>query len=426
VAKRAANRIHGPYKIKHCKIDVVAVYTNTVPAGSMRSIGGPQTIWPLESHMDSIAERLGIDPLEFRLKNFLRPGEELRAGARAMDADLAVGVKTAAACIAWGDTPRSPGRGLGLAVGVTDSEAMPVSVALVRLLADGSVMVMAGSTEVGQGTRTILSQLAAETLDVPVERVTMQGTNTSFTPFDRSTGASRSTTVMGNAVKAAAEDLRRQIVDAAAEVFRVHPNNIELAAGEVICGDKRLAYGKVVALFFGMPGGELIGRGYIRPGGGMDTQLPIFWETGMGGVDLNVDMETGSIKLNKYVSVADVGKAINPAQCEGQDEGAAIQGLGHTMFEALSYDNGQLLNPNLIDYRVPSITDLPAVFESKLVENRDGPGPYGAKGMGESGIVSIAPAIGNAIAQATGVRIRDLPLTPERVWRALKNARSGY
>jgi CO/xanthine dehydrogenase Mo-binding subunit len=425
VAKRAANRIHGPYKIKHCKIDVVAVYTNTVPAGSMRSIGGPQTIWPLESHMDSIAERLGIDPLEFRLKNFLRSGEELRAGAKAMDADLAVGVKEAAACIGWGDIKRAPGRGLGIAVGVTDSEAMPVSVALVRLLADGSVMVMAGSTEVGQGTRTILSQIAAEELDVPVERVTMQGTNTSSTPFDRSTGASRSTTVMGNAVKAAAEDLRQQIIDAAAEVLRVDQNNIELKEGEVICGDKRLGYGKIVALFFGMPGGELIGRGYIRPGGGMDTQLPIFWETGMGGADVSVDTETGSVKLNKYVSVADVGKAINPAQCEGQDEGAAIQGLGHTMFEALLYDNGQLLNPNLIDYRVPSITDLPVVFESKLVENRDGPGPYGAKGMGESGIVSIAPAIGNAIAQATGVRIRELPLTPERVWRALKDSNRG-
>ena len=146
----------------------------------------------------------------------------------------------------------------------------------------------------------------------------------------------------------------------------------------------------------------------------------------MGGVDLSVDAETGSIKLNKYVSVADVGKAINPAQCEGQDEGAAIQGLGHTMFESLVYENGQLLNSNLIDYRVPFITDMPAVFESKLVENRDGPGPYGAKGMGESGIVSIAPAIGNAIAHATGVRIRELPLTPERVWRALKNAKRGH
>ena len=174
-----------------------------------------------------------------------------------------------------------------------------------------------------------------------------------------------------------------------------------------------------------MPGGELIGRGYIRPGGGMDTQLPIFWETGMGGVDLTVDTETGSIELNKYVSVADVGKAINPAQCEGQDEGAAIQGLGHTLFESLAYENGQLLNSNLVDYRVPSIRDLPEVFESMLVENQDGPGPYGAKGMGESGIVSIAPAIGNAIARATGVRIRSLPLTPETVWRALKNSKRG-
>ena len=422
VAKRAANRIHGPYRIKHCKIDVMAVYTNTVPAGSMRSIGGPQTIWPLESHMDGIAERLGIDPLEFRLKNFLKPGEQLRAGSKAMDADLAVGMKRAAESIDWGDVKSAQGRGLGIAVGVTDSEAMPVSVALVRLLADGSVLVMAGSTEVGQGTRTILSQIAAEELDVPVECVTMQGTNTNSTPFDRSTGASRSTTVMGNAVRAAAQELRQQIIAAAAEVLKVEPSNIELKDGEVICDDKRVGYGRIVGLYFGMPGGELIGRGYIRPGGGMDTQLPIFWETGMGGVDVSVDTETGSIKLNKYVSVADVGKAINPAQCEGQDEGAAIQGLGHTMFESLVYENGQLLNPNLVDYRVPSITDLPAVFESKLIENRDGPGPYGAKGMGESGIVSIAPAIGNAIAHATGVRIRELPLTPERVWRALKGS----
>jgi CO/xanthine dehydrogenase Mo-binding subunit len=420
VAKRAANRIHGPYRIKHCKIDVMAVYTNTVPAGSMRSIGGPQTIWPLESHMDGIAERLGVDPLEFRLKNLLKPGEQLRVGSKAIDADLTVGMKRAAKSIDWGEVKSSQARGLGLAVGVTDSEAMPVSVALVRLLADGSILVMAGSTEVGQGTRTILSQIAAEELDVPVERVIMQGTNTNSTPFDRSTGASRSTTVMGNAVRAAAQELRKQIIAAAAEVLKVEPKDIELETGEVICGNQRVGYGTIVGLYFGMPGGELIGRGYIRPGGGMDTQLPIFWETGMGGVDVSVDTETGSIKLNKYVSVADVGKAINPAQCEGQDEGAAIQGLGHTMFESLVYENGQLLNPNLVDYRVPSITDLPEVFESMLVENEDGPGPYGAKGMGESGIVSIAPAIGNAIARAIGVRIRELPLTPERVWRALK------
>ncbi|HZD41171.1 MAG TPA: molybdopterin cofactor-binding domain-containing protein, partial [Terriglobales bacterium] len=420
VAKRAVSRIHGPYAIKHCLVDVLAVYTNTVPAGSMRSIGGPQTIWALESHMDSIARRLEIDPLQFRLKNLLRPGEELRPGARPIDADLCMGADIAARGIGWGRFKKNPGRGLGIAVGVSDSEAMPVSVALVRLFVDGSVMVMAGSTEVGQGARTVLSQIAAAELDLPVERVTMQGTDTLFTPFDRSTGASRSTTVMGNAVIAAAQDLRQQIVTAAAEALKVKPQDLELKNGEVICGEHRLTYGKVVSLFFGMSGGELIGRGYIRPGGGMDTKLPIFWETGMGGVDLEVDTETGSVKINKFVSVADVGKAINPRQCEGQDEGAAIQGLGHTLFESLVFENGQPLNPNLIDYRVPCMADLPAVFDAKLVENRDGPGPYGAKGMGESGIVSIAPAIGNAIADATGMRIRKLPLTPERVWRALR------
>jgi CO/xanthine dehydrogenase Mo-binding subunit len=423
VAKRAASRIHGPYRIEHCKIEVLAVYTNTVPAGSMRSIGGPQTIWALESHTDCIAERLGMNPLEFRLKNLLKRGEELRAGARPMDADLAVGTTRAAESVGWGEKKLGTGRGLGLAVGVSDSEAMPVSVALVRLLADGSIMVMAGSTEVGQGARTVLSQIAAQELNVSAERVTMQGTNTSFTPFDRSTGASRSTTVMGNAVRAAAQDLRQQLIDAAAEVLKVERKNVQLKDGEVISGGRRVEYGRIVGLFFGMAGGELIGRGYIRPGGGMDKQLPIFWETGMGAVDASVDTETGAVRLNQYVSVADVGKAINPSQCESQDEGAAIQGLGHTMFESLIYERGQLLNLGLIDYRVPSMKDLPEVFESRLVENGDGPGPYGAKGMGESGIVSIAPAVGNAIARATGVRIRELPLTPERVWRALKNSK---
>lgn len=425
VAKRAASRIHGPYRTGHCRINVMAVYTNTVPAGSMRSIGGPQTIWALECHMDSIAERLGIDPLEFRLKNLLQRGEELRPGAKPMDADLAMGTRRAAEKIGWGSSAKKEGRGMGIAVGVSDSEAMPVSTALVRLLVDGSVVVLAGSTEVGQGARTVLSQIAAEELALPLECVTMQGTNTLFTPFDRSTGASRSTTVMGHAVRLAAIDLRNQLIEAAAEVLHTGLEKISLQNGLVICGDKRVTYGKIISLLYGMSGGELIGRGYVRPGSGMDKQLPVFWETGMGAADVCVDVETGRIRLKKYVSVADVGKAINPGQCEGQDEGAAIQGLGHTLFESLLYENGQLLNPNLIDYRVPFFTDLPEVFESALIENRDGPGPYGAKGMGESGIVSVAPAVGNAVFDATGVRIRELPLNPECVWRALKDTKGS-
>lgn len=423
VAKRAISRMLGPYKLDHCKVDVLAFYTNTVPAGSMRSIGGPQTIWALESHMDTIAERVRIDPLELRMRTLLRRGEVLKPGATAIDADLCEGTRAAVRSLEWNS---SPAKGAGVAVGVSDSEAMPVSVALVRLLADGSVILICGTTEVGQGARTILSQIVAQELSLPVERVTMRGTDTLSTPFDRSTGASRSTTVMGSAVKAAAADLRRQLIDAAAEIFKTHASTISLANGEAIASEKRMSYGKVVGAFFGMPGGELIGRGYMRPGAGLGSTFPLFWETGMGGAQINVDVETGVIEIEKYITVADVGAAINPQQAEGQDEGAAVQGLGHTLFESLVYEHGQPLNANLVDYRVPRFTDLPREFESALIENHDGPGPYGAKGMGESGIVSIAPAVGNALYHATGVRIRELPLTPERVWRALRSASKEF
>lgn len=423
VAKRAISRMIGPYKLAHCKVEVVAVYTNTVPAGSMRSIGGPQTIWALESHMDSIAARLHIDPLEYRRRQLLDRGEILKPEATPMDADLRAGVRAAVAPLRC--SARQAGRGSGLAVGVSDSEAMPVSVALLRLLADGSVVLLAGTTEVGQGARTVLCQIVAQELSIPVATITMRETETRTTPFDRSTGASRSTTVMGSAVRAAALDLRRQLVEAAAEIFRVDASTIALSNGQAASGDKHISYGHVVSAFFGMPGGELIGRGYMRPDGTLGKSLPLFWETGMGSAEIAVDEETGAIQVEKYVTVADVGKALNPLQAEGQDEGAAIQGLGNTLFEALEYENGQPLNASLVDYRVPRFTDLPALFTSTLVENSDGPGPYGAKGMGESGIVSVAPAVGNALFNATGVRIRDLPLTPERVWRALRDRRCG-
>jgi CO/xanthine dehydrogenase Mo-binding subunit len=422
VAKRVISRMLGPYRLEHCKVTVLAVYTNTVPAGSMRSIGGPQTIWALESHMDTIAARLGFDPLDYRRNNFLRRGEILKPNATPMDADLEQGLSAAVQPL-MSSKKIDKGRGIGIAVGVSDSEAMPVSVALVRLLADGSVILIAGTTEVGQGARTILSQIVAQELAMPVDRVTMQGTDTRATPFDRSTGASRSTTVMGSAVKAAAEDLRRQLIAAAAEVFHASTKAIALDNGEARFGDKRLSYGKLVGAYFGMPGGELIGRGYVRPGAGLGSTFPLFWETGMGGAAINVDRETGEIRIDRYVTVADVGKAINPQQAEGQDEGAAMQGLGDTLFESLVYEQGQALNANLIDYRVPRFSDLPAHFESRLIENQDGPGPYGAKGMGESGIVSVAPAIGNALYHATGARVRELPLTPEKVWRAMQKAK---
>lgn len=425
VAKRAAIRVHGPYRIPHYKIDVLAVYTNTVPAGSMRSIGGPQSIWPLESQMDIIAERLAIDSVDLRVKNLVRRGEQLRAGVKPMDADLVMGLKKAASAIGWNRRSNKSKKNRGVAVGVSDSEASPVSTSIVRLLSDGSVILLAGSTEVGQGARTVLCQIVAEELKTSLAKVNMRGTDTMYTPFDRSTGASRSTTVMGTAVKAAASDLRRQLVEIGAGLLGVDVDSVVLKDGEITSGVQKLEYGKAVAQYFGMAGGELIGRGYVRAGGGIDPITPIFWEIGMGAAEVDVDMETGAVCLKRYVSIADVGKAINPRQCEGQDEGASMMGIGHTLFESLQFDRGQPLNSNIIDYRVPSFSDLPNKFDTELIENGDGPGPYGAKGMGESGIVSVAPAIANAIAHGTGIRIKKLPLTPERVWRELQGKSSS-
>ena len=419
VAKRVATRIHGPYRIPHYRIDVYAVYTNTAPAGSMRSIGGPQSIFPLESHMDEIARGLEIDPLAFRLKNLLHSGELLKPGAKPMDADLHMDLRKLASMVDWDESQGPPAENLGIAVGVTDSEAMPVSTAILRLLSDGSVVLMAGSTEVGQGARTVLSQVAAEGLHLSPDRIVMRATNTDVTPFDRSTGASRSTTVMGMAVKFAAEDLAGQIRKAAAEAMGCDPGEVSLEDGFAEAGGQRMDYGAVVRAYFAMPGGEFIGRGYVRAGGGIPNQFPVFWETGMGAAAVEVDEETGEVRVPHYASVADVGKAINHLQAEAQDEGAAMMGMGHTLCENLLYDGGQPLNPNLIDYKVPGFADMPRRFDVALTENQDGPGPWGAKGMGESGIVAVAPAVANAIARSTGVRIRELPLAPERVWRAL-------
>jgi CO/xanthine dehydrogenase Mo-binding subunit len=190
-------------------------------------------------------------------------------------------------------------------------------------------------------------------------------------------------------------------------------------------GDESATYADIIARHFGMPGGELIGRGTYR---GERGQAPLggvapFWEVSMAAAEVEVDEETGQVRLLRYVSVADIGKAINPLQCEAQEEGGSMMGIGHTFFEEMIYEGGQLLNPSLVDYRIPNMEDLPDAFQSILVENGDGPGPYGAKGIGESGLMPTSPAVANAIADAIGVRIRELPLTPERVLRAIQAAR---
>jgi len=210
----------------------------------------------------------------------------------------------------------------------------------------------------------------------------------------------------------------------AAQLLGAKASTLAIRDGAITSGGRTLAIAEIISDHYGLVGGEVTGVGAFVPGtwSGSLGGATVFWETGSGGAEIEVDRETGEIRVVKYVSTADVGQAINPRECLAQDEGAAMQGIGPALFESRVTDGGQLLNPGLIDYRVPAFTDLPPDFESFLIENADGPGPYGAKGAGESGTFCVAAAIGNALARATGVRLRELPMTPERVWQALRDA----
>lgn len=424
VATKAGYRAAGPYRIAHLALESRCVYTNNVPAGAYRGYGVPQITWACESQMDVIAERLGLDPLELRLKNLLKRGEEYIAGDTPLDGDLAEGLRQAATAVGW-PSSGAPARAAGLACAMKDGGGThTVSTAVVRVHADGSVTLLAGSVEVGQGARTALAQIAAETLGVPLASISVGVVDTSLTPFDQGTSASRSTTAMGLAVQAAARDAKRQLLELAAGVLGAEAGQLALRDGKVSHGDRALTVGEVITNHFGLVGGEVAGVGEFVPGrwSGSLGGATLFWESGMGAAEVEVDRETGEIKVARYVSVADVGQAINPRECEAQDEGAAMQGLGPALFEARVVEGGQLLNPSLVDYRLPTFADLPAELTSVLIENADGPGPFGAKGVGESGTFCVAPAIGNALARATGVRLPELPMTPERVWRALRKA----
>ena len=392
----------GPYRWDAYRVDARCVYTNTSPAGSYRAFGATHLQWIGESQIDELARRAGLDPLDVRRENLCRPGEELRAGGKPLDADLVGDVEQVAAVIGWGE-PKREHVGRGVSVGLLAAGAHPVSTAIVRLEADGQVTVLVGTTEVGQGPRTAFAQIAAEELGVDVERVTVRGADTRFTPYDRSTGASRSTTIAGLAVQRAAIHVREQL---------------EGIAGHA--GLDAATYPDLFRQHFGLAGGELIGRGGVAPtGSGSYAEGPVFWEVCVGAAEVELEPETGMVHVRRTATAADVGRAINPQLVERQDEGATLQGLGNALFEEMVFEDGLLLNDSLLEYRVPSFEDLPDEMTCVIVENEDGPGPYGAKGCGEGALAAIPAAVVNALADA-GVPMNELPLTPERVWRRIQ------
>jgi CO/xanthine dehydrogenase Mo-binding subunit len=419
VVEKSTNRCVGPYAIANVLIENMSLYTNTVPASSYRGFGCAQVTLPGESQIDELAAKIGKDPYQFRLENVAKPGEEFFPGMRPFDGTLKQDLDTAAKAIGW-DTPLAKGHGRTVAISGSDAGAYPLTSTAVRVHADGSATIMTGSTELGQGSHTVLPQIAAEELGISYDKVNVVSSDTAITPYDRSTGASRTTTLMGSAVQEACQEAIQQMVVMAADVLKVKKEQIETVRGGIRCGEVQLDWSQVISKFYALPDGEVIGRSYIRKSGKF-AALPVFWEAAATGVELSVDEDTGKITMEKLATVGDVGLAINPALAEGQDIGAATMGMGIGLFEELVYEGSQLMNGSILDYRLPRFSDLPKQVELHLVQNRDGVGPYGAKGGGEASLNSMAANIANAVDRAVGVRIRQAPLTPERVWRALKD-----
>ncbi len=417
----------GPYRVPAARVVGRSILSHTTPSTAFRGFGNPQVNWAVESNIDEAARTLGIDPLDLRLRNLAHRGEAFIPFDTPADGEWEQTARKAAELVGWG-TPLPPGRGRGIALGIKSGPTTGLSYATVRLLADGSVIVYAGTSDMGQGARTIYAQIAAEELGAPLDWITVVMGDTRIVPYDAQTSASRSSVLMGNAVLRACRDIQGQLREMAARLHGSDEADIVVERGIVRLPDRELPILDVLRRGLGRLGGELIGNGVMRkdeePGHPLGGSAA-FWEFNCTAVEAEVDEATGDITLRRHVTVSDVGKAINPLQVRMQDEGAAIMGLGHTLMEGYIFDeSGRIRNLGAIDYRIPTSMDLPLELHSEIVENGDGPGPYGAKGMSEGALLCVAPAVAAAVRDASGAVIRELPLSPERVWRALHGRES--
>lgn len=424
VARAAAVRAAGPYRIPAVHVDCLSVYTNTAPASSYRGFGAPQAVWASEQQLDEAGEALGLDGFEIRLRNLVERDAPIFRGSRPLDADLRADLEIVRETLAAREGEERPGRrrAIGVAISASDAGFIPVSTATVRVHADGSVSMLSGSTELGQGSATVLGQIAAAELGVAFECVSVVQGDTGTVPFETSTGASRTTTIVGLAIQRACADARQRLRSMAADNAGVSIDAVSDVPGGVSVSGRVADWGAVIREWFGSARGEVVGTGYVRREGTL-AELPPFWEIGCVGAEVSLDEATGEITVERLVTVGDVGRAINPRLTEGQDAGAATQGLGLALYEELIYVDGSLHNAGIVDYRVPRTTDMPPLT-TVLAERGDGIGPYGAKGGGEGAMNPVAPAIANAVARLTGVRQHQAPMIPERVWEVLNRARA--
>ena len=438
VAKKSGYTAAGPYRIANLKIDSYSVYTNKPPAGAFRGFGVSQSAWAVESQMDIIAAALKIDPLELRKKNGYNEGDKFVTDETLRAVGLKECLDEVAQSIGWdsskfksssvqGSRSDRIRRGKGLACMIKATITPSISSAVVKLNEDGSLSLYSGTVEMGQGSETVLAQIAGKELAIPLQKIQVLGVDTDVVPYDLTTSSSRSTFHMGKAVQLAAQDILRQLKQIVVSEYGVPEEKISFADGKVRLPESQLDYSDVMFKRFGMQGGTLVGEGQVKTStkdefGEKSTSA--FWFLAAGAAEVEVDVDTGKFKLLKYAAAVDVGRALNPLGCRQQLAGAAITGIGQAMFEEIAYDNGQLINPNLVDYVLPSLGDMPSVIDPICVETPDRNGPFGAKGIGESALIPVAPAIANAIYDAVGVRIKDLPIKAEKIYLALGETNS--
>jgi len=451
VGKSATYSGAGPYEIPNIELHSRTLYTNKVFSTAYRGFGHLETHWVIERQMDMVAQELGVDPYEFRMKNILRPGcltisgEEITENSGSPDECLAAVAKeigwTGYRSVAERRSNINTGklRGKGLAC-LQKAPAMPPHTstsAIMQMDDDGNVRIMLGVVDIGQGANTIMAQIAAEVLDMPIEKVkVMWDTDTSRHPYDWSTVASKYTFMGGNAVKKCAQNLLLQMKEMAAQALR---SSIEdLAHGDeyiylIHHKNKRIKY-KDLALGYAYENGNGIGGPLIAKGTYMADGLTFLdpvtgqgypaldWTFGAHGVEIEVDIETGDIQIIKIASAFDIGQAINKKLVEGQIMGGVLQGIGSAIIEGYKFSpEGKLMNPSFTDNKIPTAKDIPMEMIPIIIENPQPDGPFGARGVGEHPMISVPSVIGNALYDALGINFYKLPLSPENVALAIAN-----
>jgi CO/xanthine dehydrogenase Mo-binding subunit len=437
----------GPYNIPHVHAHGRVAYTNRMRFGAFRGFGVPQVTFASEQQLDEIAGRLAIDPLALRRRNMKRAGDVWFGGQAihsnglpecldivAREADWTAARAAAKSPVAASDQRR----GYGIAVSAHISGLL-ASGAVVRMLEDGMVLLNTGAVDIGQGSNTALSQICAQALKLPMDQVAIASPDTDGSPYNWGTTASRVTYVTGRSVVAAAAEVEKKLKEHASEMLECNVQDLELLPGGKVAvkgvAQRNVSFAEISGRAHWAAGGPIIGahswvfdQKTVDPKRAVATGLP-FQQIGIFSfnalvVEVEVDLLTGKVRVPRAWSACDVGRAINPTMATGQIEGAFVQGMGYALTEEMVWDGARLANPSLMDYKIPTFAELPESLQAYLVESGEPSGPFGAKSVGELGINGVAAAIANGIADAAGIRLRQLPMTAERVLDGLLAAGS--